>query len=69
MTPYAKRLTPLTKRMAEDMLVRNLAERTIDTYTYHVDNFLERIAKPSTSMPKHPARKRNRSSSHRLRCS
>ena len=28
---YLKRQTPITKRMAEDMLVRNLAVRTIDT--------------------------------------
>ena len=27
MTPYHKRQTPITKRMAEDMLVRNLAVR------------------------------------------
>ena len=36
MTPYSKRQTPITQRMAEDMLVRNLAPRTIDSYTYHV---------------------------------
>ena len=47
MTPYAKRLTPLTQRMAEDMLVRNLAERTIDTYTWHVDNFLRHFDRPA----------------------
>ncbi len=38
-TPYFKRQTPVTQRMAEDMLVRNLAPRTIDSYTYHVDRF------------------------------
>ena len=32
MTPYQKRtLSPITQRMAGDMLVRNLAQRTIDT--------------------------------------
>ena len=36
MTPYEKRLSPLTRRMAEDMLVRNLSASTIDAYTYHV---------------------------------
>jgi len=39
MTPYHKRLTPLTGRMAEDMQVRNLSPRTIDSYAYHVDRF------------------------------
>jgi hypothetical protein len=40
MTPYASRLSPLTQRMAEDMLVRNLSANTIDAYTYHVDRFV-----------------------------
>jgi len=39
MTPYRKRLTPLARRVAEDMQVRNLSPRTIDSYTYHVDRF------------------------------
>ena len=42
---YHKRQTPITKRMAEDMLVRNLAVRTIDTYTYHVDRFARHFGK------------------------
>jgi integrase/recombinase XerD len=41
MTPFRNRLSPLTKRMAEDMLVRNLSSSTIDSYTYQVDKFLE----------------------------
>jgi integrase/recombinase XerD len=45
MTPYHKRQTPVTKRMAEDMLVRNLALRTIDSYTYHVDRFARHFGK------------------------
>lgn len=45
MTPYFKRQTPITKRMAEDMLVRNLAVRTIDSYTYHVDRFARHFGK------------------------
>jgi integrase/recombinase XerD len=45
MTPYHKRQTPITKRMAEDMLVRNLALRTIDSYTYHVDRFARHFGK------------------------
>jgi len=47
MTPYQKRsLSPLTQRMAEDMLVRNLAQRTIDTYTYHVERFARHFGRP-----------------------
>ena len=38
---YSKRVYAATKRMAEDMLIRNMAITTIDSYTYHVD----RIAK------------------------
>lgn len=45
MTPYKNRQTIVTKRMAEDMLVRNLAERTIDSYTYHVDRFARHFGK------------------------
>jgi len=45
MTPYFKRQTPITKRMAEDMLVRNLAARTIDPYTFHVDRFARHFGK------------------------
>jgi len=46
MTPYQKRLTPITQRMAEDMKIRNLAQSTIDTYTYHVGKFAEFFGKP-----------------------
>ena len=38
-TPFRNRLSPQTQRIAEDMLVRNLADATIDAYTYHVDKF------------------------------
>ena len=41
MTPFSKRLSPLTRRMADDMMVRNLSPRTIDSYTYHVDKFTQ----------------------------
>jgi integrase/recombinase XerD len=50
MTPYDKRLSPLTKRMAEDMLVRNLSPRTIDSYTYHIDKFLEYFGKSAEAL-------------------
>jgi site-specific recombinase XerD len=46
MTPYQKRLTRITKRMAEDMKIRNLAQATIDAYTYHVGRFAEFFSKP-----------------------
>ena len=47
MTPYQQRtLSPLVQRMAEDMLVRNLAQRTIDTYTYHVERFAQHFGQP-----------------------
>ena len=46
MTPYQKRLTPITDRMAGDMKIRNLAQATIDAYTYHVGRFADFIQKP-----------------------
>ena len=46
MTPYQNRLTPLVKRMAEDMLVRNYSPSTIDAYTYQVDLFHKHFDKP-----------------------
>lgn len=45
MTPYNKRVTAFTKRMAEDMQLRKLSNRTIDAYTYHVDRFALRFGK------------------------
>ena len=45
MTPYSKRKTPFTQRMAEDMQVRNFSPRTIDSYTYHVDRYAKHFAK------------------------
>ncbi len=50
MTPYSTRLTPLTQRMAEDMLVRNLASSTIDAYTYHVDKFVRHFDQPAEQL-------------------
>jgi hypothetical protein len=46
MPPYQMRVTAFTKRMAEDMQIRNLSPRTIDAYTYHVDRFAMRYGKP-----------------------
>ena len=46
-TPHQKRsLSPIGQRMAEDMLVRNLAQRTIDSYTYHVERFSRHFDRP-----------------------
>ena len=50
MTPYAKRLSPLTRRMADDMLVRNLSASTIDAYTYHVAKFLDHFQRPAEQL-------------------
>ncbi|MEZ6088186.1 MAG: phage integrase N-terminal SAM-like domain-containing protein [Pirellulaceae bacterium] len=46
MTPYQKRLTDVTQRLAEDMKIRNLAQATIDAYTYHVQRFADFSKKP-----------------------
>jgi len=46
MTPYQKRLTGITQRMAEDMKIRNKSQATIDAYTYHVGRFAEFFGKP-----------------------
>jgi site-specific recombinase XerD len=47
MTPYQERsLSPLARRMAEDMLVRNMAQKTIDSYTYHVERFAKHFGRP-----------------------
>lgn len=46
MTPYKKHNCPVTKRLAEDMLIRNMAPRTIDAYTYHARRFTGFIGKP-----------------------
>ena len=46
MTPYKKHPCHLTKRLAEDMLIRNMAPRTIDAYTYHARRFADFIGKP-----------------------
>ena len=35
MTPYQKRLTPLTKPLAGDMKIRHLAQATIDAFRLH----------------------------------
>lgn len=46
MTPYKKRSCPVTQRLAEDLMIRNMADATIDAYTYHVRRFADFIKKP-----------------------
>lgn len=46
MMSHKKRSCPITKRLAEDMTIRNMAEATIDAYTYHVRRFADFIKKP-----------------------
>ena len=41
MTPWQNRVTALTRRMAEDMQLRNYSQKTIDAYTYHVGRFAQ----------------------------
>ena len=46
MTPWQNRTTGLTRRMADDMKLRNLSQSTIDAYTYHVGRFAEFLGSP-----------------------
>ena len=50
MTPYQKRLNGYILRMAEDMQVRNMADATIDAYTYHVDKFCKYFGKAAEQL-------------------
>ena len=55
-TSHRKRtLSLIGQRMAEDMLVRNMASRTIDTYTYHVERFSKHFGRPLDSVPRRSA--------------
>ncbi|MFK7817527.1 MAG: tyrosine-type recombinase/integrase [Planctomycetaceae bacterium] len=52
MTPWQQRADAITKRMAEDMLLRNMSQRTIDAYTYHVRRFARFLGRsPETAAP------------------
>ncbi|MDA1056130.1 MAG: site-specific integrase [Planctomycetota bacterium] len=46
MTPWQNRVTKLTRRMADDMKLRNYSQNTIDAYTYHVGRFAEFLGRP-----------------------
>lgn len=45
MTPWQNRVTKLTRRMADDMKLRNYSQATIDAYTYHVGRFAAFLGK------------------------
>jgi len=45
MTPFRNRKNPYINRMSEDMQIRNLADNTIDAYTWHVDKFCSHFGK------------------------
>jgi hypothetical protein len=45
MTPWQNRVTDVTRRMADDMKLRNYSQKTIDAYTYHVGRFAEFLGK------------------------
>ena len=46
MPPFHQRASGFVRRMAEDMAIRNYADATIDSYTYHVAKFADFIGKP-----------------------
>ncbi len=50
MTPYKKRMNPFIQRMVGDMQLRNMADATIDAYTYHVDKFCQFFGKPADQL-------------------
>lgn len=54
MTPWQNRVTELTRRMADDMKVRNYSQRTIDAYTYHVGKFAHFLGKSPLGNRSHP---------------
>jgi Tfp pilus assembly protein PilV len=52
MTPWQNRASALTKRMAEDMRLRNFSQATIDAYTYHVGRFAQFLGRsPESTSP------------------
>ena len=50
MTPFARRSNAYVQRMAEDMRIRNFADSTIDSYTYHVDKFCSYFGQPADQL-------------------
>ena len=53
MTPWQKRVTALTRRMADDMKLRHDSQKTIDSDTYHVARFAQFLGRsPEQVVPK-----------------
>jgi hypothetical protein len=50
MIPYNKRMSPYIQRMVDDMQLRNLADSTIDAYTYHAEKFCRFFGKPAEQL-------------------
>lgn len=50
MTPWRKRINPFSKRMADDMQLRNFSDSTIDAYTFHVDKFCQHFGQPADQL-------------------
>ena len=50
MTPYQHRLNRYIDRMAKDMKIRNMAQSTIDAYTWHVTKFCEFFDSPPENL-------------------
>ena len=50
MTSYKKQRDPIIQRMVGDMQLRNLAESTIDAYTFHVNKFCQFFGKPADQL-------------------
>ncbi|MCA9194153.1 MAG: phage integrase N-terminal SAM-like domain-containing protein, partial [Planctomycetales bacterium] len=50
MTPFQNRMNPFIQRMSEDMQLRNFAQTTIDSYTYHIDKFCQHFGKPADQL-------------------
>jgi len=46
MIPYQKHADEIIVRMAQDMKIRNMADATIDSYTYHAKRFHQFLYKP-----------------------
>lgn len=45
MTSFKNHISPATRRMGDDMLIRNMAILTLDSSTYHVDHFAKHVGK------------------------
>jgi hypothetical protein len=44
-------MNPYIQRMVDDMKIRNFSDRTIDSYTWHVDKFCQYFGKRPKTLP------------------